>query len=82
VRIHVDKKIGVLSLPIEAIVKESGKSFVQKVITGADGKQKTEKKEIKPGARNDREIEIVEGLAEGDRVLIKPASSAENEMKM
>jgi HlyD family secretion protein/macrolide-specific efflux system membrane fusion protein len=82
VRIHVDKKSGVLSLPIEAITKESGKSFVQKVITGADGKQKTEKLEVTTGARNDREVEITDGLAERDRVLIKPASSAENEMKM
>ena len=82
VRIHIEKKDHVISLPIEAVVKESGKQFVTKVLPGEKGKQRTEKSEVKVGARNDREIEIVSGLAEGDKVLIKPASSAENEYKM
>jgi len=82
VRIHIEKKEHVLALPIEAVVKEGGKQFVSKVVPAEKGKQKTEKVEIKVGARNDREIEIVSGIAEGDKVLIKPASSAENEYKM
>ena len=82
VRIHIEKKDHVIALPIEAVVKESGKQFVTKVLPGEKGKQRTEKSEVKVGARNDREIEIVSGLAEGDKVLIKPASSAENEYKM
>jgi multidrug efflux pump subunit AcrA (membrane-fusion protein) len=82
VRIHIEKKDHVMSLPIEAVVKENGKQYVTKVIPAEKGKQKTEKTEVKVGARNDREIEIVSGLAEGDKVLIKPASAAENEYKM
>ena len=83
VRIHIEKRNHVLSLPIEAVVKEAGKQFVtQGDRRRRTGKQKTDKVEVKLGARNDREIEIASGLAEGDKVLIKPASSADNEYKM
>jgi membrane fusion protein, macrolide-specific efflux system len=82
VRVHIDKKDHVLALPIEAVVKENGKQFVQKVVPLPNGKQKTDKVEVKVGARNDREVEIASGIAEGDKVLIKPGSSAENEYKM
>ncbi|MDB4965989.1 MAG: putative rane protein [Myxococcales bacterium] len=82
VRIHIEKKEKVLALPIEAVIKEGGKQFVQKVVPAENGKQKTDKVEVKVGARNDREIEIASGIAEGDKVLIKPGSSAENEYKM
>jgi RND family efflux transporter MFP subunit len=82
VRIHIEKKEHVLALPIEAVVKENGKQFVQKVVAGEKGKQKAEKTEVKVGARNDREVEIVSGINEGEKILIKPASSAENEYKM
>lgn len=81
VRIHVDVKTGVLSVPIEALVKEGPKSFVNRVTDVDKGKQKTDKVEVQVGARNDREAEIVSGLAPGDRCLIKPASSADNEYK-
>jgi membrane fusion protein, macrolide-specific efflux system len=82
VRIHIDKKTNVLALPIEAVVKENGKQFVTKVVPAENGKQKTEKTEVALGARNDRELEITSGIKEGDKVLIKPASSADNEYKM
>jgi HlyD family secretion protein/macrolide-specific efflux system membrane fusion protein len=82
VRIHIETKPKVLALPIEAVVKETGKSFVTKISNTADGKQKTDKAEVKTGARNDREIEVLSGITEGERILIKPASSAENEYKM
>ena len=58
VRIHIETAQHVLSLPIEAVVKEAGKSYVTKVDHGDKGKQKTDKVEVKVGARNDREIEI------------------------
>jgi HlyD family secretion protein/macrolide-specific efflux system membrane fusion protein len=82
VRIHIEKLPGVLSLPIEAVVKDQGKQYVNKVITGSDGKERTQKVEVKVGARNDREIEVTSGIAEKERILIKPESSAENEYKM
>jgi HlyD family secretion protein/macrolide-specific efflux system membrane fusion protein len=82
VRVHIETRPNVLALPIEAVVKEKDKSFVTKVSTGADGKQKTDKVEVKVGARNDREIEIASGVNPGEKILIKPASSADNEFKM
>jgi macrolide-specific efflux system membrane fusion protein len=82
VRIHIETRPKVLSLPIEAVVKESGKSWISKVTTNDKGLQKADKLEVKLGARNDREVEVLSGIAEGEKVLIKPASSAENEMKM
>jgi macrolide-specific efflux system membrane fusion protein len=82
VRIHIEKKEHVLALPIEAVVKEGPKQFVSKVVSLPNGKQKTDKTEVAVGARNDREMEISSGIKEGDKVLIKPASSADNEYKM
>ncbi len=81
VRIHIETKNNVLSLPIEAVVKENGKSYVNHVITDAKGKQTTEKVEVTVGVRNDRDVVVETGLKEGDKVLIKPASASENEMK-
>lgn len=82
VRIHIETKPKVLSLPIEAVVKESGKQYVQKVVKGEKGQQTTVKTEVKVGVRNDRDVEIVDGLKEGESILIKPASASENEYKM
>ena len=71
-----------LALPIEAVVKEMGKQYVTKIELDPKGKQKQVKTEVHVGARNDRELEIVDGIAEGQQVLIKPASASENEYKM
>jgi RND family efflux transporter MFP subunit len=80
VRIHIETKKNALFLPIEAVVKESGKSYVTRIVAGP-AKQKTEKVEVTTGVRNDRDVELLSGLAAGDRALIKPASSADNEFK-
>jgi HlyD family secretion protein/macrolide-specific efflux system membrane fusion protein len=82
VRIHLDEKDGVLALPLEAIVKESGKTFVNKVTEGPEHEQKTDKIEVALGLRNDRDVEIASGLDEGARVLLRPPSAAENETKL
>lgn len=82
VRIHIEERNHVLSLPIEAVVKSEGKHYVTKVVPAPEGKQRTLKAEVQVGARNDRAVEISAGLAEGDKVLIKPASASDNEYKM
>ncbi|WP_434045805.1 MULTISPECIES: efflux RND transporter periplasmic adaptor subunit [Sorangium] len=82
VRIRLDSRPGVVSLPIEAVTEESGKQMVTRVVDGPDGKQTTEKVEVALGARNDREVEVKSGVEEGARVLINPPSAAENETKM
>jgi HlyD family secretion protein/macrolide-specific efflux system membrane fusion protein len=81
VRVHIETLHDVLALPIEAVVRENGKSFVTRVLAGDNGKPKTDKVEVKLGARNDREVQVLSTLAAGDKVLIKPAPSTENEMK-
>jgi macrolide-specific efflux system membrane fusion protein len=81
VRILIEKKPQVLVLPIEALVVEKGKSWAQLVERGAGGRDpKTNRREVTVGARNDRELEVAGGLAEGDEVLIKPPAA--NEVKM
>jgi HlyD family secretion protein/macrolide-specific efflux system membrane fusion protein len=81
VRVHIETKPNVLMVPIEAVVKESGKSYITRVTDGPDGKPKTDKVEVKVGARNDRDVEIADGIKDGERLMIKPASAAENEWK-
>ena len=86
VRIHLDAKPNVLSVPIEAIVKEDGKTFVMRVLPPEKGESvesRTEKVEVTQGLRNDREVEIEAATAlEGMRVLLRPPSAAENETKL
>jgi multidrug efflux pump subunit AcrA (membrane-fusion protein) len=82
--VHLDKKVGVLSLPIEAVVKhkDGGKQMVTRVLSIEKGRARTEKVSVKTGARNEREVEITDGLREGDRILVKPGSAEENAFKM
>lgn len=83
VRILVETRPAVLLVPIEAVLKEDGQSFVKKVKLGEDGKKTSEKVEVKTGKSNDREIEIAAvtagGLTEGVEVVIDPASAKANE---
>ena len=81
VRVPIETKPDVLFLPIEAVVKEGGKSQVTRVTSGENGRQKTDKVDVKTGVRNDRDVEILDGVKAGDKVLIKPASAADNEVK-
>jgi len=82
VKIHVETKKNVLKLPIEAVVKEKGQTFVNKLTGNLAGKgPATQRVDIKGGARNDREQEVLEGLSEGAEVLFKPPSAEANEFK-
>ena len=82
VKFHIDVRKGVLKLPIEAVTKEEGKFYVSKLVEKQPGKAKTaEKLEIKVGVRNDREQEILSGVAESDEVVIRPPSAEKNEFK-
>jgi RND family efflux transporter MFP subunit len=77
VRILIEKRPQVLVLPIEAVVREKGTNFVQAITRTPDGKSHTERREVKLGARNDREVEVQNGLAEGAQVMIKPPPAKE-----
>ena len=85
VRIHLDAKENVVVVPLEAVVKDAGKTYVLKVLPLAKGEKaesRTERIEVTEGLRNDREVEIVSGVTEGMRVLLRPASASENETKL
>jgi macrolide-specific efflux system membrane fusion protein len=82
VRVHLDSKEGILALPIEAVTKESGRSFVTRVVEKKKGTTSTEKIEVTTGLRNDRELEVTSGIGEGDKIVLRPGSAAENETKL
>lgn len=81
VKIDVEKKRETLALPIEAVRKNEGKTLVTRVIEGAKGRSR-EEVEVVLGSRNDRDVEVVSGIAPGDRILLEPSSAAANETKM
>jgi HlyD family secretion protein/macrolide-specific efflux system membrane fusion protein len=81
VRIHVSERPQALSLPIEAVRREGGKSFVTRVREGERGAVK-ERVEVVLGVRTDRVVEVVSGISEGERVLLDPASAADNETRI
>jgi HlyD family secretion protein/macrolide-specific efflux system membrane fusion protein len=80
-RYRVAVRPSVLSAPIEAVVKKDGHSRVTRLIT-REGREQTEQVEVQLGARNDRAYEIVGGVAEGDTLLIDPASSKPHEVEL
>ncbi|SDC53267.1 HlyD family secretion protein [Paenibacillus sp. UNCCL117] len=71
--IVTDKK-GVLLLPTQAVQSRGGQSAV--MIKKADGT--TERKQIKVGVNDSTNVEIVEGLAEGDEVVVGGATRSNN----
>ncbi len=44
--------------------------------------KKGDKVEVKVGKSNDRQMEILEGLSEGDELVVDPGSSKDNEAKL
>lgn len=68
VRVIIQQRDNVLTLPVEAIQEDSSGSFVLM----ADGQQT--KAPVEVGISDGRIIEIVSGLAEGDSVIIRAAA--------
>ncbi len=65
VRIAVEKHTGVITVPVDALAMEKTNAFVFKV---ADGKAK--KTAVKLGFNDGTNAEIVEGLADGEGVIL------------
>jgi membrane fusion protein, macrolide-specific efflux system len=82
VRIHVDKRTNVLTLPIEAVVTEKGNSYVSRLVKATGKASGTAKVQVTLGARNDRDVEILSGVEANDQVLVQPGSASANEYKM
>jgi HlyD family secretion protein/macrolide-specific efflux system membrane fusion protein len=82
VRIRLEERQAVLTVPIEAVLKSEGRARVIRVLGDGRGEPPTEQVEVTLGARNDREQELLSGVNEGDRVLIDPASASANELPL
>lgn len=71
-------KEAALVVPEEAIVPQGGRQFVIKVVeaaagvnpAAADSKLVSARQEVKLGARQLGKVEIIDGLAEGDTVVV------------
>ncbi|MGE5633089.1 MAG: efflux RND transporter periplasmic adaptor subunit [Caulobacteraceae bacterium] len=90
--IEVSKKTDVLYVPVDAVQKRNGKSFVS-VVSGAaktggntnqsqrnqqNSEFKTERKEVTTGISTEEYIEIVSGLNEGEAVVVTSTSNTGN----
>ena len=65
VSVAIDKKEDVLTIPANALFEKDNKNYAFKVV----GENKAEKVEIEIGLASDKNVEIISGLAEGDKVL-------------
>lgn len=72
--IIVEQKTNALYVPVEAVQKKNGKSYVMVVGQNAPG---SEMKFITAGISNDQYTEILEGLNEGDEVIVTSTSSSD-----
>ena len=66
VSLQTQNRPDVLTIPVQAVEHENGKT---KVLT-VDGQNRVESREIQTGIEDPSRIEVVEGLSEGDRVIV------------
>ena len=62
-----------LTVPLEAVYNEDGTPVVY--VKKGDENGGTERRPVKPGKSNDHQVEILEGLAEGELVDLTPSRS-------
>lgn len=72
VEIHVDYLKGVTTVPIQAVLQRGQANWCF-IGQGRD----VQLREIALGRTNDRFVEIVSGIAEGERVVLNPMSMAD-----
>ncbi|MEZ4871076.1 MAG: hypothetical protein R2827_02290 [Bdellovibrionales bacterium] len=69
--ILINKKNNVLSVPVEVVEEDSGKNFLWVVKDN-----KPFRIRVQTGVRNEREVEIIEGLSGGEQLIVKGLSQA------
>jgi HlyD family secretion protein len=70
-RIFVDERCDVLMVPLQCVVQRGTSSYAfVKTVHGV------ERRELLLGAKNDKSIEIVDGLKEGEAVLLTPRAES------
>lgn len=67
VEIHVDRLEQVLSVPVQAVVQVEDETWCY-----VDGPHGVERHDIALGRTNDKFVQVVSGLSEGDRVVLNP----------
>jgi HlyD family secretion protein len=67
--VTVEEKADALSVMQSAVQIRNGQSYVWVAVNGV-----ASQKPVKTGLRSDKRIEILEGLQEGDRVIVYPPS--------
>lgn len=70
VEVFVDSREDVLQVPLQAVVGVVGKYYAW--VLKKDG---PEQRELKIGQTNDTDIEIIDGIAEGERVVLNPRTN-------
>jgi len=70
VTILLERRTGVLAVPVKAVRRERGKNVVYALVNG-----RPERREIKVGWKDDQWIEILAGLEEGQSVLLEAPSA-------
>lgn len=76
-RVVIDEARDVLKAPTSALFRAGGNSAVFKVVDGVVRQQ-----EVKVGRQNGLEAEILEGLSEGDKVVLHPSDRIEAGVKV
>jgi len=75
--IILEKRGNILYLPLSAIIKKQGKRYIWLV-----EKERAKKQEVQTGLETEEDIEIIEGLKEGDEVIAKNLSKVEEGEKV
>ncbi len=75
VEIFVDSRDDVLQVPVQAVVGLAGKYFA--FVLKPDG---PERREVKIGQSNDTAMEIIDGVAEGEQVILNPRTNFAKEI--
>ena len=70
VTINVNEQKNVLTLPLAAVKKDKGQTFVQSMVNGTE-----QSIPVQIGISDDEKVEIISGVTEGDRVLLPIAKS-------
>jgi HlyD family secretion protein len=69
--ILTNKKENVIAVPIESVLSENGKNYVDLI----DENGKTQRVEVQTGISSSIYTEIISGLTEGQKILLVPAGS-------
>lgn len=77
-KIVLEKKQSVLAVPIDAVIYKEDESFVYTV----DGQNIAHKVSVETGVQNDEVVEILSGLSEGMKIVVKGQDFISNETEV